>query len=94
MDVEFVFPFPVIAVPWIGTLGLPRCVEGEQRLHFDRNILLEFANNSSDFPKFEMPVIKRRSQRDRNAQLTRDIFVTKIGIGPPLHDLLLNRSRP
>ena len=52
------FPFPIIAVPGIGTLGLPGCVNREQRLHFGRNTVLKFTNNGSYFPKLEMPIVE------------------------------------
>ena len=61
------FPFPIVAVPRIGTLGFPGCIDWEQRLHFDRDNLLKFANDGSYFPKFEMPVFECYPQRCRNA---------------------------
>jgi hypothetical protein len=53
-----VFPFPIVAVPGIGTLGLPGCINREQRLHFGCDTVLKFTNNGSYFPKFEMPIVE------------------------------------
>ena len=58
MDGELVFPFPIVAVPRIGTLGLPGCIDREQRLHFGCDTVLKFTNNGSYFPKFEMPIVE------------------------------------
>ena len=52
------FPFPIVAVPWIGTLGFPGSIDWEQRLHFGRDTVLKFTNNGSYFPKFEMPIVE------------------------------------
>ena len=67
MDGELVFPFSIVFVPRIGTFGFPGRIDWEQRLHFDSDGLLEFANDGSNFPKFEMPVIECCPQRCRNA---------------------------
>ena len=58
MNSKFMFPFPIIFVPRIGTFGFPRSIDWQQRLHFACDDLLKLADNGSIFPKFEMPVVE------------------------------------